>query len=79
MLRYSNHSIFYTMETAPGLHFWDVYNVTKVDEFNEVLRTLLDSLREEAVKGGFATGNVVGPDFSIIYGLVQRSTDLSGE
>ncbi|KAM7506202.1 hypothetical protein LguiB_005106 [Lonicera macranthoides] len=83
MFRYSNRSIFRTMEIEPPLVLCNGYNVSKVDEFNQVLRTLLDSLQGQAVRGGslrkFASGEKAGPDFSTIYGLVQCSPDLSSE
>ncbi|KAI3743841.1 hypothetical protein L1987_56908 [Smallanthus sonchifolius] len=51
-----------------------------VNRFNGALRQLMDRLRGEAAAGGqllkFATGNISGPDFSTIYGLVQCTPDL---
>ena len=81
MLRYSNRSILQNMEDSPAFFMWNRNNVSSVARFNENLRTLIDSLRSRAVDGGplrkFATGNVPGPDFLTIYGLVQCTPDLS--
>ncbi|KAM7500910.1 hypothetical protein LguiA_025324 [Lonicera macranthoides] len=81
MLRYSNRSILQNMEESPAFVMWNMNNVSSVAQFNEDLRTLIDSLRSRAVDGGplrkFATGNVSGPDFLTIYGLVQCTPDLS--
>ncbi|KAI3796620.1 hypothetical protein L1987_39298 [Smallanthus sonchifolius] len=56
-------------------------NTSDVNRFNGALRQLMDLLRGEAAAGGqllkFATGNISGPDFSTIYGLVQCTPDLS--
>ncbi|XP_057442363.1 cysteine-rich receptor-like protein kinase 44 [Lotus japonicus] len=80
-LRYSNRSIFGTMETSPGMSYWNRKNATKVDEFNQALRSLFYDLRNRAKSGDsrlkYATGNVSGPDFLDLYGLVQCTPDLS--
>lgn len=44
MLRYSNGSIFNTKETVPEYPLSNFNNATDVEEFNRVLRNLLDSL-----------------------------------
>ncbi|RDX87686.1 Cysteine-rich receptor-like protein kinase 25, partial [Mucuna pruriens] len=81
MLRYSNRSIFNTMEASPSFYMWNTGNATDVDQFNQVLRNLLDSLKSKASLGDsrlkFATANVSGPAFQTIYGLVQCTPDLS--
>ncbi|KAL9992067.1 putative protein kinase RLK-Pelle-DLSV family [Helianthus debilis subsp. tardiflorus] len=55
-------------------------NTSNVDRFNGALRELMDRLRGEAAAGGpllkFATGNITGPNFSTIYGLMQCTPDL---
>ncbi|KAK0577871.1 hypothetical protein LWI29_001571 [Acer saccharum] len=60
---------------------WNNQNVTSVDQFNQVLRTLLEGLRSKAASGSsirkFATGNASAPDFKILYALVQCTPDLS--
>ncbi|KAK7343551.1 hypothetical protein VNO77_12361 [Canavalia gladiata] len=81
MLRYSNRSIFNTMEASPGFYMRNNGNATDIDQFNEVLRNLLDSLIDQASSGDskrkFAAANVTGPGFQTIYGLVQCTPDLS--
>ncbi|THG09337.1 hypothetical protein TEA_008864 [Camellia sinensis var. sinensis] len=52
-----------------------------LDQFNNDLRTLLDSLRSQASSGDhrrkFAAGNTTAPEFKTIYGLEQCTPDLS--
>ncbi|KAM7493474.1 hypothetical protein LguiB_028083 [Lonicera macranthoides] len=77
MLRYSNRSV----EDPISISLWNINNVSNVAQFNEDLRTLMDSLIPRAAGGGplrkFASGNVRGPDFLTIYGLVQCTPNLS--
>ncbi|XP_059437201.1 cysteine-rich receptor-like protein kinase 44 [Corylus avellana] len=83
MLRYSNRSIFGVEETSPSFHMWNWNNVSAnyVNQFNDDLRTLMDSLRSEAAAGGsrrkFAAKNATAPEFKTLYGLVQCTPDLS--
>ncbi|KAL2561845.1 hypothetical protein GLYMA_20G139300v4 [Glycine max] len=81
MLRYSNRSIFNTMEALPSFSMRNHGNTTDVDQFNQVLRTLLYSLVGQGSSGDsrhkFAAANVSGPGFETIYGLVQCTPDLS--
>ncbi|XP_010054430.2 cysteine-rich repeat secretory protein 38-like [Eucalyptus grandis] len=82
MLRYSNRSIFRTKEDSPGYYMWNLNNVTNnVDQFNQVLRNLMDDLRDRAVSGNstrkFAVGNATAPNFQTLFGLVQCTPDLS--
>ncbi|KAH7569090.1 hypothetical protein JRO89_XS06G0103600 [Xanthoceras sorbifolium] len=69
------------MEVAPRYRMINLENVTSLDQFNQVLRSLLDGLRSKAASGGsllkFATGNTSAPDFKTLYGLVQCTPDLS--
>ncbi|KAK8467434.1 hypothetical protein PHAVU_007G050200 [Phaseolus vulgaris] len=80
MLRYSNRSIFKTMEATPGFSK-RTYNATDGDSFNEVLRNLLENLTSQASTGDslrkFAVANASGPAFQTIFGLVQCTPDLS--
>lgn len=81
MLRYSNRSIFSKREVFP--RFWkrNNNNISSVDEFNQALRTVLDSLKNKAKSGGslrkFAIGNTSAPDFKTLYALVQCTPDLT--
>ncbi|KAK3187703.1 hypothetical protein Dsin_027264 [Dipteronia sinensis] len=81
MLSYSNQTIFRTMDTGRRFYMWNTKNVTSVDQFNQVLWTLLEGLRSKAASGSsirkFATGNATAPDFKILYALVQCTPDLS--
>ncbi|KAL9317351.1 hypothetical protein ACSQ67_013868 [Phaseolus vulgaris] len=53
MLRYSNDTIFNQMEISPTYYWWNTANVREVDvdQFNEVLRNLMKSLRDIAASG----------------------------
>ncbi|KAL0398721.1 UNVERIFIED_CONTAM: Cysteine-rich receptor-like protein kinase [Sesamum radiatum] len=81
MLRYSNETFVGTLATGPTWYLWNTQNVTSPDQFKQDLRTLLDSLRGQAAYGGslrkVAAGNISGPDFQTIFGLVQCTPDLS--
>ncbi|KAF7840701.1 Cysteine-rich receptor-like protein kinase 25 [Senna tora] len=83
MLRYSNRSIFHTKETSPSFCLGSVTNASDVDQFNQDLRSLLESLKSRAESGNserkFATGDAQGPDFQTLYGLVQCTPDLSSQ
>ncbi|KAF3451644.1 hypothetical protein FNV43_RR07739 [Rhamnella rubrinervis] len=82
MLRYSNRSIFGVVETDPRYRFYNVNNVTSnVDDFYQVLNTLLRDLKDKAAAGGsrlkHATGNAAAPNFQTIYAQLQCTPDLS--
>ncbi|XP_061353849.1 cysteine-rich receptor-like protein kinase 10 isoform X3 [Gastrolobium bilobum] len=81
MLRYSDRSIFDTMETGPAYFVWNLQNATEVDQFNKVLKNLLESLRSKATSGDsrrkYATDNAAASNNQIIYGLAQCTPDLS--
>ena len=81
MLRYWNRSIFQNRADSPGFTLSNPTNVSNMARFNDDLRTLMDTLRSQAAAGGplrkFAAGNISGPDFLTIYGLVQCTPDLS--
>ncbi|KAK4258881.1 hypothetical protein QN277_005280 [Acacia crassicarpa] len=81
MLRYSNRSIFNTVENSPDFCLLNVNNATDVDQFNGALRNLLDGLSSRASSGNslrkFATGSAEGPNFQTLFGLVQCTPDLS--
>jgi hypothetical protein len=83
MLRYSNRSILGFMETSPSFYMWSPTNVSanSVNQFNDDLRSLLESLRSEAAARGphlkFAAGNAPVSNFRTLYALVQCTPDLS--
>ncbi|PRQ28556.1 putative Gnk2-like domain, protein kinase [Rosa chinensis] len=83
MLRYSNRSIYGTLETLPFFSKVNPFNVSasSLDGFNQELRKLLKILKSEAAKDGslikFATGNASAPGVTTIYALVQCTPDLS--
>ncbi|KAK1375185.1 Cysteine-rich RLK 29 [Heracleum sosnowskyi] len=77
MLRYSNDSILNNLATKPTRALLNVKNASNTVQFNQDLRNLLDDLKGQAIQKKFATGNVSGPDFLTIYGLMQCTPDLS--
>ncbi|XP_023894983.1 cysteine-rich receptor-like protein kinase 44 [Quercus suber] len=84
MLRYSFRDIFGIMEEMPSFYMWNPFNVSaNYDQFSQDLRTLLDSQRGQAAKGGslrkFAAGNATAPNFQTLYSLVQCTPDLSAQ
>ncbi|KAK7357559.1 hypothetical protein VNO80_16849 [Phaseolus coccineus] len=82
MLRYSDRPIFGRMEDGkPAYFMWNLQNATQAEEFNRVLRDLLDGMRSRAASGDsqskYATANAKGPDDKTIFGLAQCTPDLS--
>ncbi|XP_057732254.1 cysteine-rich receptor-like protein kinase 29 [Arachis stenosperma] len=81
MLRYSNRSIFDTMEPDPTYLLWVGINATDMNQFIQVLRNLLESLRTNASSGDslkkYAAGSAAGPSFQTIFALLQCTPDLS--
>jgi hypothetical protein len=79
MVRYSNKLIFGVMEENPLLAYYNVLNVSDVEGFNQVLRTLLDMLRNRAASGNstrkFAAASSAAPDFQTIYALLMCTPD----
>ncbi|GLT64225.1 hypothetical protein SLA2020_367310 [Shorea laevis] len=80
MVRYSNKLIFGVMEDYPLLAYYNIQNVSDVEGFNQVLRPLLDRLRNRAASGSstrkFAVGSAAAPDFQTIYALLMCTPDL---
>ena len=63
MLRYSFRNIFGIKEDSPSFYMWNTNNVSaNVDEFNQDLRTLFDSLRSRASTGGSLRKFAAGKD-----------------
>ncbi|XP_010247618.1 PREDICTED: putative receptor-like protein kinase At4g00960 [Nelumbo nucifera] len=81
MLRYSNRSIFSTMEETPTTYLWNVNNVTNPDEFSRILGGLINGIVRQAAFGSstamFATGEAKFIVFQSIYGLAQCTPDIS--
>ncbi|KEH40073.1 cysteine-rich receptor-kinase-like protein [Medicago truncatula] len=83
MLRYSYRSIFGLNETRPFYLGWSLNNATNEDEFDKVLKNLLDNLRNRASSGDSDLKYAVGSDEvgqnnnQTIYALVQCTPDLS--
>ncbi|XP_014512474.1 putative receptor-like protein kinase At4g00960 isoform X1 [Vigna radiata var. radiata] len=82
MLRYSNETIFHKMETSPGYYWWNLENVTELNQFSQVLGNLMKRLRGIAASGDSrrkyaAAENATGLNFQTIYGAVQCTPDLS--
>ncbi|TXG47191.1 hypothetical protein EZV62_026485 [Acer yangbiense] len=80
MLRYSNKTIFGTVELQPIVGLGNTQNVTgSVNEFNQALQDLFGSLRDTAASGNslqkFATGDKT-VNYQRIYALVQCTPDL---
>ncbi|KAL2324322.1 hypothetical protein Fmac_023380 [Flemingia macrophylla] len=81
MLRYSNRTILGVMETLPGYFYWNAENATNINQFNEVLGSMLKNLTQRAASGDsrikYATQDTIAANFQAIYGLVQCTPDLS--
>nr|DAD20632.1 TPA_asm: hypothetical protein HUJ06_022095 [Nelumbo nucifera] len=81
LLRYSNQSIFSTMQQIPGVSLLNINNITNPDRFNQILGDLMNSLVRRAAldpsTGMFATGEANFTSFLKIYGLVQCTPDIS--
>ncbi|KAM0973863.1 hypothetical protein ACFX2C_017128 [Malus domestica] len=86
MLRYSNRTLYGILEVLPAFYQSNSENVSSsssvVDEFNQHLMTLLESLRSEVSGGGslrkYAVGNKSVTDSNrTMFGLAQCTPDLS--
>ncbi|KAM0968779.1 hypothetical protein ACFX2A_017382 [Malus domestica] len=89
MLRYSNRTLYGILEVLPAFYQSNSENVSSsssvVDEFNQHLMTLLESLRSEVSGGGslrkYAVGNKSVTDSNrtmfVLFGLAQCTPDLS--
>jgi len=83
MLRYSDRSILGLNEIEPAYFEWKSNNATLADQFNIVVKQLLNDLRSKVINGDshrkYVVGTLPGPSSNqIIYGLVQCTPDLSG-
>ncbi|CAL5205963.1 unnamed protein product [Lathyrus oleraceus] len=81
MLRYSDRLILGVMEDAPYFSSNNLDDSVDVSLSDEVVTTLLNNLTSRAVKGDsrikYAVGSLPGPQYEVIYGLVQCTPDLS--
>lgn len=83
MLRYSNSTIFGTVDTSPTLAAFNIQNASDPVVFNKQVGSLLRKLQSEAMAGDsqlkFADG---GParvsDFMSVYAYVECTPDLTG-
>uniref|UniRef100_A0A7N0U517 Uncharacterized protein n=1 Tax=Kalanchoe fedtschenkoi TaxID=63787 RepID=A0A7N0U517_KALFE len=82
MFRYSNRSIFGTLETTYHTAF-SPDSPPNQDKFNQALSTLLAYLRDQASLGNstrkFAVGYTIYTIFGRVYALAQCTPDLSGQ
>ncbi|CAN1855133.1 Cysteine-rich receptor-like protein kinase 29 [Linum perenne] len=78
MLRFSNRTIYGSLETGQTFYMWNVANASDPTQFNDALEGLLTRIRTAASSSGekFATGTRM-QGFRTIYGLMQCSPDLS--
>ena len=51
MLRYANRSIFGVVDISRSLYLWNQDDALEVDQFNQVLKNLIDRLRITAEAG----------------------------
>ena len=81
MLRYSNRSIFGSVEFDPKFEILVPNNAADMDQSNEVFWDLVDSLRSKAASGDslekYAAGGAAGPSSQTIFSLLQCTPDLS--
>lgn len=81
MLRYSNRSIFGTVESSPQYNIRNNQNATNATVYNDVVAELLRSLASRAAAGDsrrkFAEANKTAPGFQTIFAHVQCTPDLS--
>ncbi|KAL9167068.1 hypothetical protein ABFS82_05G072100 [Erythranthe guttata] len=82
-IRYSDEPVFGIRADSPAVLLRNTMNASGAAQFKEDLRTLIDDLRSQAASGGslvkVAAGNISGPDFQTIFGMLQCSPDLSAD
>ncbi|KHN01559.1 Cysteine-rich receptor-like protein kinase 26 [Glycine soja] len=84
LIRYSNRSIFGTVQNEPMRILYLMKKVTgSVDQFNAVVESLMTNLTRKAASGDsrrkYATGTTFAPNFQNINGQTQCTPDLSSE
>lgn len=81
MLRYSNESIFRKLEKVASAVTTSAKDVSNPSQFNQVVLTLLNGLKDQAAAGSsllnFATGSAKVSDSESVYALLQCTPDLS--
>ncbi|XP_042988638.1 cysteine-rich receptor-like protein kinase 26 [Carya illinoinensis] len=80
MVRYSNRYIFGVLEANPLYSFYNTRNPSDVDGFTQVLRPLLERLKNLAAAGSstrkFAVGSETAQDSQTIHALLMCTPDL---
>jgi len=82
MLRYSNRSIFSTVEEEPSKYLWNVRDITEPDRFRKLVEaTLNDSVPRAANASSgdkkFAVKEANFTELQTLYSLVQCTPDIS--
>ncbi|KAG4195624.1 hypothetical protein ERO13_A06G120100v2 [Gossypium hirsutum] len=82
MLRYSNESIFSTMETWPGGTVWDNDTFTEEEDFVDIVASLVKDVASEAADAPmgakkFATKEANLSGSQTLYSLAQCTPDIS--
>ncbi|XWS16656.1 hypothetical protein CRYUN_Cryun34aG0109800 [Craigia yunnanensis] len=82
MLRYSNESIFSTMENRPSATIWDNKTVTEEEEFVDMVASFVKDVASEAADAPmgakeFATKEANLSGSQTLYSLAQCKPDLS--
>ncbi|MBA0703004.1 hypothetical protein Goari_027343, partial [Gossypium aridum] len=82
MLRYSNESIFSTMETRPGGTVWDNDTFTEEEDFVDIVASLVKDVASEAADAPmgakkFATKEANLSGSQTLYSLAQCTPDIS--
>ncbi|GAA0161130.1 hypothetical protein LIER_39170 [Lithospermum erythrorhizon] len=78
-LRYNTNKFLGQVDTSYGIFYWNVNNVTGVEDFNKSLGNLVDEVSSQAVKNGnkgLGKGKKKLSDFLTLYALVQCTRDL---
>ncbi|KAK7390994.1 hypothetical protein VNO78_19264 [Psophocarpus tetragonolobus] len=82
MLRYSDRTISGLNEIGPAYFVWNMHDAPNAEQFNGVVKNLLDGLRGTAASQNsyqkYAASTAKGPDGQVVYGLAQCTPDLSG-
>ncbi|CAJ1977296.1 unnamed protein product [Sphenostylis stenocarpa] len=82
MLRYSDRTITGLDEIGPAYFVWNLNDAPNAEQFNRVVKKLLDELRDTAASRGdgrkYAVSTATGPDGQVIFGLAQCTPDLTG-